>query len=163
MTNLPILDSDETHFTTIKNRHLAKGPYTNKALEEHLNRHASETKPKKRWCSIDCMASVFGLRRTEENRREMRRRISRAAPVFLARNGYLLKKFGMHGDIIEVKFYTGSLEDREFAITQYEHSRERGEESVKTLEKIAGILGIDAPDPSNEPPFELMISPPSAC
>lgn len=144
MSNLPILTPQETHFATINNRQLAKGPYTTNALAEHLSHHTNK-KGAKQWCHLSCACRVFGLRATEENMKSMRRRFSRAATEFLPRGYFLLKKYGHHGDLQEVKFYDNtSEEDRAWAKQQYELAREKGEDSEEKLAMMKKILGFES-------------------
>jgi hypothetical protein len=145
MSTLPLFDPQETHFTTVGDRQIAKHQYTTEALYEHLVNHVTNKNKDKQWCTVQCAANTFGLRATEENRKLTRERLYRAATLFLDRNLVLLKRKANSGELFAVKFYDGaSSEDQEAANNQYAIALARGEETEERLRIMATIIGIDS-------------------
>jgi hypothetical protein len=156
---------EKSHFQILSSgRLVAKQPYNNGALKEHLLMHTlygltiEELPEELRWlfpripktshCNPVCASRPFGHRKNPDTESKMRGRISSATVRFLKPDLlFTNKQFGKHGELEEFWFRDETSEiDVMWSFRQFEVSREKKE---KHLKEQAAILFGSEPEPES--------------
>ncbi len=130
---------------TVGDRKVSTFGWRQDLAEDHLKGHLGQEK--KRWCAVECMARTMFGRNTDFNRAAVRKRIAPLFRSLVERGMFLVKEYDDtprgRGKITAFKLYeteTDDVQATQYALSQVERMRKRGEHNEETLQRAVSIL-----------------------
>lgn len=100
---------------------------------QHLKDHLADLSPRKKWCTVECMAKTMFLRNSEDNRGRVRKAVAPTFKKLLKLGMFLAIEYnGSHRAITAMKIYeeSGGANEQKAAEEQLNRMRARGEVSA---------------------------------